>query len=1707
MHKPPIEALVCGDSSRRRGFRRPLWPIIFAALPLLLGPNAVSLKAQQTSLEAIGIPPFTKLLPVENGYINPMNGDLHLEIPFTNIAERAGQQFKAALAYDSNIWSNTIGPFNVPGGSGPNSRSMGGWRLLTSAHSGGAQYSENDYYCRDGVTIYRSDFTNWYYVFPDGSARIFNSIRTTQYYAACGHSGTGGVPNGDQTSYDGYHLHVTNYTGATVYAPDGACVYGCNNPGPEDANGNYSVPTGIDYGNDIHALDMLGRSLVNSTTSGNYIYYDILNSQGTTSRYTVTTETIYANDGGSFADALTVIQSIQLPDGTSYSFQYDSGTTGNHYGTLTSMTMPTGGQINYSYATVNLNDGSGNRRLIASRLTPDSPSPWNYAYQSTTACVYPTQNGQYQLTVTKPSGDNDVYTFTIFWPNYCTSTVPTQLQIYSGSISAANLVATLTQSSGCGYVLISADTTTLPIPGGSGINQTNQYTWDCFTNGPNQGQLLQKQEWNFYTGSLPANPDRTTTYTYLNSSGYVSPTVNILDRPTNVTVTNSSGAMVAQTLNCYDYAGGCGGSSFVDAGSITNHDTNFGSSYTFRGDLTQTQRLTSGSSYLTKSMTYDTAGQLLATTDWSNLSSHTTSYSYTDRYVNDNTTNSEPLSGYSPSQATDGYPTTVTAPISSESMTYTYYYGTGQRSSATDANGKTSYWHFGDSLDRPTSTKLPPTALGIGWTYFVYPYGAKTPIDKGTGITSPALTISCTGTGDCRHDQTQLDTLGRTSHQLLVNDPDGQSTVDTGYDSNGRLSSVSNPHRTIAQTTDGTELYPSYDGLDRKLQVTRPDNSITHIYYGVAVSTNGGRSSQLCSGYGIGYPILSKDEAGRFRQSWTDGFGRLIEVDEPDPSTGSLTSGAYAGTCYAYDLNDNLIGVSSLGGSESTCTLNGAIYNRCFTYDMTSRLLTAYNPEAGTVTYTYDQDTNCQSPNSFPGQLVSKTDARGNRSCMQYDNLNRVTQNNYPGSTTPTITYSYDSTNCLDLSVSCYNLNRRTGMTDGSGQTNWAYDAVGNVLEHKQTIGTITKKIFYTYNLDGSVATILYPSGRTVTYQPGDAQRPLSAVDSTNSINYATLAHYAPPGGLASLTNGGSFNFTAIYNNRLQPCWEYTTTGTALQWNSTNTSFCTTSATTGSVLDLKFNFNWGSSDNGNVMGTTNNRDNTRSQAFTYDYLNRILIAETTSTYSTSPTNCWAEQYGIDAVANLKSVAPPTGNNNYNGCVQESGLSISVTGRNQISGFCYDAAGNLLAQSPSPCPSPTYAYDSESRLTSTAGVTYTYDGEGKRVMKSNGTLYWYGAGGDTLAETDASGNATNEYIYFVGKRIARRDSSGNVFYYFADQLGTAREMVQAGSTSPCYDADFYPFGGERIAKDGQGHPIDSCDSHFKFTGKERDTESGLDNFGARYDSSQLARFMTLDWSATPTGVPYAQLADPQSLNLYAYVRNNPLYSADPDGHSCDLCRKIQDLISAGLDPSVAIYAANNNPPQPDTAAQGAAISAGAMLANDGAVRGNYAQQASELTGPEASAARTALQQDAYQQLSPFGQGVTDALKPSRAGQLAGKTAAELAESASSTNAVINVVGQGAKVAGPALLAVGAGVSVYHVASAPAGQRGRTIASEGGAWAGALGLGFLGAKGGAVVGSFFGPGPGTAIGAGIGGLAGGAIGAIGGSKIGRTIYDHF
>ena len=208
-----------------------------------------------------------------------------------------------------------------------------------------------------------------------------------------------------------------------------------------------------------------------------------------------------------------------------------------------------------------------------------------------------------------------------------------------------------------------------------------------------------------------------------------------------------------------------------------------------------------------------------------------------------------------------------------------------------------------------------------------------------------------------------------------------------------------------------------------------------------------------------------------------------------------------------------------------------------------------------------------------------------------------------------------------------------------------------------------------------------------------------------------------------------------------------------------------------------------------------------------------------------------------------------------------------------------------------------------------GVTvieaYIYDADGQRVekgqvstfscnMATNGYkaehAYALGQSGEQITEVDGSGHWLHTNVYAAGKLFASYDQNGNSLnFQLTDWVGTRRVQTNyAGAPEASFQS--LPFGSRLISipatdctPDQDCYPADMTGTPLHFTGKERDTESGLDYFGARYYSSMSGRFISPDWSAKEEAVPYAKLNNPQTLNLYAYVGNNPLTSIDIDGH--------------------------------------------------------------------------------------------------------------------------------------------------------------------------------------------------------------------------------
>ncbi len=276
-----------------------------------------------------------------------------------------------------------------------------------------------------------------------------------------------------------------------------------------------------------------------------------------------------------------------------------------------------------------------------------------------------------------------------------------------------------------------------------------------------------------------------------------------------------------------------------------------------------------------------------------------------------------------------------------------------------------------------------------------------------------------------------------------------------------------------------------------------------------------------------------------------------------------------------------------------------------------------------------------------------------------------------------------------------------------------------------------------------------------------------------------------------------------------------------------------------------------------------------TQSYSYDSLNRLETASETAGGGTA----WpAITYGMDRYGNrwVQSGYKPAAT-----LTPQAQTEFDAATNRMVSPSGYDNAGNLIVDK----VGRSFKYDAENHqvefnpnISGIPATTYAYDRDARRVKKSDGTnttLFVYNAGGQLVAEyttQPASG-------------------SGGISYLTTDHLGSTRLVTTNGPTVKTRH-DYLPYGEEiDIAYGGRGsipaYTATLIDGpNQKFTSKERDLESNLDYFLARYHSGAQGRFTSAD-------APFADQyeSDPQSWNLYHYGRNNPLRFTDPTGRKC------------------------------------------------------------------------------------------------------------------------------------------------------------------------------------------------------------------------------
>ena len=202
--------------------------------------------------------------------------------------------------------------------------------------------------------------------------------------------------------------------------------------------------------------------------------------------------------------------------------------------------------------------------------------------------------------------------------------------------------------------------------------------------------------------------------------------------------------------------------------------------------------------------------------------------------------------------------------------------------------------------------------------------------------------------------------------------------------------------------------------------------------------------------------------------------------------------------------------------------------------------------------------------------------------------------------------------------------------------------------------------------------------------------------------------------------------------------------------------------------------------------------------------------------------------------------------------------------NRIDGYSYDAAGNMTSDG-----FHSYTYDAENHLVLVDNgntARYGYDAEGRRVSDTKDGSYLYDLEGHPF-DLITGGLRRGEY-YAPGRHVGTYNNN-TTYFNLTDWLGTERVRTTISGTL-CETCTNLPFGDILSCTGSDPTPM-------HFTGKEHDNETGLDNFGARYLTSSMGRFMSPD-PLLSSGRPW----EPQSWNRYAYARNNPLNITDPTG---------------------------------------------------------------------------------------------------------------------------------------------------------------------------------------------------------------------------------
>jgi RHS repeat-associated protein len=692
----------------------------------------------------------------------------------------------------------------------------------------------------------------------------------------------------------------------------------------------------------------------------------------------------------------------------------------------------------------------------------------------------------------------------------------------------------------------------------------------------------------------------------------------------------------------------------------------------------------------------------------------------------------------------------------------------------------------------------------------------------------------------------------------------------------GFLSLTYNSDGTLASSTDsdlGLTTY-AYDGLRRLTNIVHPDSTVINALFDAndrVVSVTDERTNKTLFAYDRNNrPTQVADANGATNRFAYDSRDRVVQTTDRLAQTGATSYDTLDHVATIKNRNGNVTSFSYDARRRLTSVTDSGLKTWSFGYDNEAVLAAFANPLAQTNTIRTDQ----------LGYPTNFTDALTHSVNLTLDKLRRVSMLLDPIGRTNT--FAYDTRGPLSMAgrqgigaatyqrselgllsqLSDLNSNtwrfgytsmgRPKSVTDPLNRSNaFTYDARGRLQKTSLADGTTRSNV---YDPAGNLTRALHSDGTDLQYSYDALNRLVGAnnlvlaydaegrVTNTASSGVNFGAAYDADGRLTSLTyNGGAFSVTYSYDSRDR----LTRVSDSLS---------------GAQIDFTYD------DAGRLTGMT--RANAVNGAYTYDAAGRLTRIQEGSIIDIQYTlNAAGEVTAASFTAPLDPggfTNPLVGNFSYDAAHQIS-----------ASGYAFDARGRQIAS-----PGHTFAWNGASRLVGIDGMTLGYNGLSEIItrMQAGTTLrYFYNhalGGAPIIAEkNDTAGQFLRYYVWSPGGRMLYMIDAANgnaVSYFHFDRVGSTLALSSAGGAVT--DAYAYSPYGIPLGRTGTNQQPFTYIGAF---GVRSESAAGLYHMRARYYDPATARFLSRD----PI---WPRLGDPQNLNPYEYVTENPLQFIDPTG---------------------------------------------------------------------------------------------------------------------------------------------------------------------------------------------------------------------------------